>query len=160
MWKNIVNFENYLISDKGEIKSIKTGKIMKPWLNKEGYLTITLKNIYGKRKTFKVHRLVARTFIPNPDNKITVHHIDKNKQNNKINNLEWRTHKEQRAIHFKIKKTEVPVMQMDLENKIIQIWHSQQAASKILDIPRTNINKCCNRKRKTAGGFKWQYVRI
>lgn len=104
MWKNIVNFENYLISDKGEIKSIKTGKIMKPWLNETGYLTITLKNIYGKRKTFKIHRLVAQAFISNPDNKITVHHIDKDKLNNKVNNLEWRTHKEQRAIHFKIKK--------------------------------------------------------
>lgn len=131
---------------------------MKPWVNGEGYYSVTLKNRAGKRKTFKVHRLVAQAFIPNPDDKATVHHIDKDKLNNKVSNLEWRTHKEQRAIHFKIKKTEVPVVQMDLEDEVIQVWHSQQAAAKVLGIPRTNINKCCNGKRKTAGGYKWRYM--
>lgn len=156
MWRDIKGYENYIISDKGEIKSIKTGKIMQKWINSDGYYSVTLKHQNGKRKTFKVHRLVAQAFIPNPESKPTVHHIDEDKLNNKVENLEWRTYKEQSAVHFRRKLTSVPIIQLDLNGNFIQEWPSQQIASKILDIPRTNINKCCNGKREAAGGYKWK----
>ena len=157
MWRDIKNFENYMISDDGIIKSVKTGKIMKTWINIDGYASITLKHKNGTRKTFKVHRLVAQTFIPNPENKPTVHHIDQNKLNNTVDNLEWKTYKEQSDVHFHRNSTSKPVKQYSIDGEFIQEWPSQSAASRISHVPRTNINKCCNGERESAGNFKWSF---
>lgn len=96
IWKNIDGFDNYKISNFGRIKSLnyynKTNKekIMKPYIQPNGYNKITLwKN--KKSYQFYVHRLVAQTFIPNPNNLETVNHKDENKSNNKVSNLEWMT---------------------------------------------------------------------
>ena len=71
------------------------GKKLKPSIDKDGYEKVVLtKN--GVRKTYLVHRLVATAFLPNPDNKATVNHIDGNKRNNNVNNLEWATYREQK----------------------------------------------------------------
>lgn len=70
------------------------GKPLKYSLNHNGYCIINF-NHYDKRKGYAIHRLVAETFIPNPENKPTVNHIDGNKQNNSVENLEWSTYKEQ-----------------------------------------------------------------
>lgn len=156
MWLDIKGYD-YMVSDKGEIKSVKTGVVMKPYVNGDGYHSVTLKGKNGKRKTFKVHRLVAQAFIPNPENKPTVHHIDQNKLNNAVENLEWKTYKEQSNVHFHRKLTSIPVNQYSLEGEFIQSWPSQQAAAKVLEIPRTNINKCCQGKRESAGGYRWKY---
>ena len=90
----IPNFPDYFISRDGVIKSKKQGKemIMKTLINKKGYEIIRLYN--NKRKTKKVHRLVALTFIPNPENLPQVDHIDRNKQNNCVDNLRWVTSQE------------------------------------------------------------------
>lgn len=93
MGKNIVkeikNYEGfYTISNRGVIHSLHTGKIIKQHLNRYGYYQVRLyKN--KKPKNFTVHRLVAETFIPNIHNVETVNHIDGNKTNNKVENLEW-----------------------------------------------------------------------
>ena len=91
-WKDIEGYENkYQISNFGNVRN-KLGNIMKPFNNK-GYLCISLfKN--NKKKHFRVHRLVAQHFIENKDNKKEVNHIDGNKKNNKVNNLEFVTSKE------------------------------------------------------------------
>lgn len=71
------------------------GKLLKPKTDKYGYNVVTLsKN--GIRKTYTIHRLVALTYLPNPENKPTVNHIDGNKQNNTVENLEWADYKEQK----------------------------------------------------------------
>lgn len=93
MTKLIKGFSNYSISKDGVITNTKTKMIKKPWLGKVGYYYIDL---YANNKSTKVavHRLLAQEFISNPENKRTVNHIDGNKLNNKLDNLEWATQSE------------------------------------------------------------------
>ena len=91
-WKNVVydgvNYEGYQVSNTGEIRSLKTGKILKQEKTNNGYL---LTNLYknGKRKKLLVHRLVAEAFIPNPLNLPEVNHKSENKQDNRVENVEY-----------------------------------------------------------------------
>jgi hypothetical protein len=92
-FKTIVDFDNYAVSNCGNIKNIKTNKILKPTNDGRGYYKINLhKN--GISTTKKLHRLIAESFIDNPDNKPFIDHIDSNKLNNNIDNLRWATNQE------------------------------------------------------------------
>lgn len=103
--KAIKGYEDYLISDTGQVYSLKSGKYLKSRKSREYYQVNLYKD--GKHKTFKVHRLVAQAFIPNLDNKPTVDHIDRDPSNNQVDNLRWATPKEQNynrdLINFAIK---------------------------------------------------------
>ena len=93
IWADIVGYEgHYQISTFGRVKSFYRGKqrILAPFIDKDGYFQIAL----GRGKKFKIHRLVATAFIPNPDDKPQINHIDGNKMNNHVNNLEWCTNRE------------------------------------------------------------------
>jgi len=85
IWKDI--FEKYQVSSLGNVRNKKTGKLISQRNTKKGYLQIDLYN--KKKKTFRVHRLVAEVFIPNPANKLEVNHINGNKKDNRAINLEW-----------------------------------------------------------------------
>jgi hypothetical protein len=91
-WKFINGYENYKISDHGNVKNIITNKMLKPRINNRGYNNVDLYNI-GKR-TKPIHRLVAEAFLENPDDKRCVDHIDRNKLNNHISNLRYATDSE------------------------------------------------------------------
>lgn len=92
-WKEVVGYLNYLVSAEGEVLNINTGRILSQSVNPKGYRLVSLgKN--GKYKQYLVHRLVAKAFIPNPDNKPVVNHKDSNRGNSNRSNLEWVTHKE------------------------------------------------------------------
>lgn len=177
IWKSIENFNNYEISSLGNIRNIKTNKNLKPYLDNKGYLNITLsKN--NINKIFKIHRLVALTFIPNFKNKPTVNHIDKNKQNNCILNLEWATMSEQNmAINKNIslnKNSKIAVYRINPEtNIIINKYNSISEAAKWLFDTKltknTDFNKIvcssisskicavANGNRNIAYNFKWEY---
>ncbi|EJO9576006.1 HNH endonuclease [Salmonella enterica] len=94
-WKDITGFEGkYQISNNGNVSSYLSGKILKPQVNRQGYLVVNLYYEVGKARKFRIHRLVAEHFIPNPDNKPFVNHLDGDKSNNDEDNLEWSTSEE------------------------------------------------------------------
>lgn len=90
IWKTTSDYPNYEVSTNGQVKKKSTGKILVCTDDSRGYPAVTLINDTGQH-TKNIHRLVAETFIPNPENKRTVNHKDGNKRNNHISNLEWNT---------------------------------------------------------------------
>lgn len=113
MFKNLiyggVTYDNFLIDENGDIKSLKTNHIYTKTIGKSGYLMVSLPlGRRGSVKTIRVHKAMAETFIPNPNHYPIVHHKDEDKTNFKIENLEWTTSKENTKCHMieESKKTE------------------------------------------------------
>lgn len=162
VWK-IINFENliilnnYEISSLGNIRNYKTKRILKIRNIINGYSNICLNG-----KTFKVHRLVAIAFIDNPNNKPTVNHIDKNKHNNKLDNLEWATYTEQKN-HSKNRvfnhNREIWKIEIKTNEKLKKYNTIKEAGLEINSKQNSfkNISSCALGKTKTAYGFKWKY---
>ena len=94
MWKEAYGFDNYLCNEQGQIYSLISKKIMKTHNDKDGYQCLRMTVEKGKAVTVKAHRLIAQTFLPNPENKPFVNHKNGNKKDNAISNLEWCTVKE------------------------------------------------------------------
>jgi len=113
------------------------GKQLKPKIDKYGYKIITLSN-KGVRKCFSIHRLVAMAFIPNPLRKPTVNHIDGNKQNNFVDNLEWATQKEQKEHSIKtgLCKNNVIALQNANKRKAITIFINNKKYNSIKEASR------------------------
>jgi len=94
-FKDIKGYEDrYQVTSWGRVFNVDKQKFIKPYIHDKGYLRVDLYEENGKKKHHKVHRLVAKAFIPNPDHKPQVNHIDGNNQNNSITNLEWVTNNE------------------------------------------------------------------
>ncbi len=136
------------------------GYEMKGNVNSYGYRVVSLTKD-GKKKDHKVHRLLAIAFIPNPNNYECVNHIDGNKLNNSLYNLEWcskgynnRHARSELGIDFHAK----PVIQSDGDGKIIAIWANANTAATILDCPSPMITACCNGTAQSSGGYKWSYA--
>lgn len=113
--QTIPNFSNYLINRNGEIFSKISNKFLKTYINAVGYEAIKLIDDLGKKKHLLIHRVLAELFIPNPENKREVNHIDINRANNSLNNLEWVTPSENVRHAFRVRKhkksidyTEIP----------------------------------------------------
>lgn len=132
-----------------------------------GYPIISLsKN--GKLKTKTIHRLVAETFIPNPNNYKVINHIDCDKTNNNVNNLEWCTQKHNIIESFKNELQKAPigkdsncskeVEQYDLQGNLIKRWDCTMDIQRQLGIANQLISACCLGKSKTSNGFIWRYV--
>ena len=137
-YKWVIGYENlYAISDKGDVYSFRSHKYLKPHPNHKGYLMVDLYDGFGGREKGIIHRMVAKAFIPNPDNKPEVDHIDTNRQNNNVYNLRWVTRKENQNNDLTRKHNSDTrkgkyygeknpnskhVIQKDLNENIIKIW--------------------------------------
>ena len=167
VWKDIQGYEGlYAVSNFGNVKNIVSDKTLKKLPSKAGYLTVALyKNKIPKRCT--IHRLVAKAFIPNPDEKETVNHIDGDKHNNIVANLEWATRAENNihayitglkiGINHKNNKSSMPIEQYDKEMHLIRVYPSMNEAGRN-GFSVAEICKCCKGKSKTHHGYIWKYA--
>lgn len=155
----IDGFENYEVSNLGKVRNIKSGIMLKPKLNKNGYLRHCLSE-NNKQKFLYLHRIIATAFIDNPEKKPCVNHIDENKTNNDLSNLEWCSVRENNIHGTRIKraaeKRSKKVIQLDLNDNVLNIFESMTQAEQETGVDASSISKCCNGKLKSAGGFKWR----
>ena len=124
---------------------------------KDGYYYVQLCE-NGKRKRVSVHRLVAETFIDNPCNFPMVNHKDENRENNKVNNLEWCTEK------YNTNYGNARVKQAKAVSKAVvcietgEVFCSQKEAGQIIKVAYQHICDCCKGKKQTCGGYHWRYA--
>ena len=177
-WRDIPNYEGlYQASNLGRIKSLERiakkeynndrivkERIMNGTKNQDGYLKVHFKNKERNiDKGLFIHRLVASAFIPNPNNLPQIIHIDGNKLNNNVDNLEWCTnlYNQQHAWKNNLHKPTIhkgkKVKQYDLKGNFIKEYPSISNASKETRINISNIYSALNKKRKVAGGYIWIY---
>lgn len=161
VWRKIKSFPNYQISNLGNVKNIVTNKKTSQWKKKNGYLEVTL-HVNGIKKNLYVHRLAAEAFIPNPDGLSDVNHIDEDKTNNCINNLEWMSHFTNcnygsRGLKISSRLSK-PVIQMDLSGNVIQRFPSLISVSKA-GFGFGNVANVCLGTKEIAYGYKWKYER-
>lgn len=147
IWKQFRD-SNYSVSDSGQIKNIKTERILKTELI-SGYQRFKIK-INDKLTPFYIHRVVAEVFILNPTNLEYVDHIDGNPLNNTVSNLRWVTHKDNTRYACAIS-----VDQLDLEGNLIKTWPCMSDARKIYG---SHISCCVRGKVSTVHGFRWRYT--
>ena len=170
-WRYIPGFIGlYQASNHGRIRSVdhtdslgrsRKGQVLSQRMHPAGYLYVNLWKD-GKRQTHKVHRLVAISFIPNPCNKQEINHIDEDKTNNNVKNLEWCTHKEN-INHGTCKER----ISLTLGKKVQQLKNGVVIAEfdSIKDAglhvgasgSKNSIGRCCLGKQKSSYGYQWRY---
>ena len=183
IWKDIPGYEKYYMAStlgrikskdrviktvlKGkEIKYIKRGRIMTPCLNSGKYLGLPI-NTDKLKKNENVHRLIAITFLPNPNNLPCVNHKDENKLNNCIDNLEWctvnynvnygyRNHNVSKSLKNNPKISKI-VLQFDTKGNLIKEWSSLNQIKRELNLNISRISLKCRGKVKQFGNYIWKY---
>ena len=183
-WRPVVGYEGlYEVSDFGEVRSLdrwrgngkgyfQETRVKKPVKQANGYLYVGLYKD-GKPKMYRVHRLVAQAFIENPYNLPEVNHIDEDKTNNVVSNLEWCDRKyninhgtgHQRSAEAQrgVKRSYVAealgkkVIQMTLDGVFVKEWESTKECGRN-GFNQSHVCDCCNGKRKTHKGYRWVYA--
>jgi len=181
-WRVIQNWERYAVSNRGRVVSLglpyrhygklktKFPQLLKPVPTNGNppYLTIVLYNGNGCKRRFVVHRLVADSFIPNPNNLPYINHIDENSLNNNVANLEWCTqeYNNNYGTHNKrmaetLSKTtwkRRKVVQLSCDNDYIRTFDTLKDAAKSVDVTASSIGSCCRGIKSHIGGYKWMYL--
>lgn len=163
-WKKIIynNDElNYSISENGDVRNDKTNYILTNSLQ-NGYYSVRLSVKPNVGKHFRINRLVAQAFVPNPENKAFVNHIDGNKLNNNKENLEWVSPSEN-SVHAYNTGLRKPnrtksVTQFSLDGELIMIFDSLREAERQTGVLQPKITEVCVGTRKSAGEFQWRYT--
>ena len=157
-WKDVPGYEGlYLVSDRGRVLGIKRG-LQSPATDEYGYLRTSLCKD-GEMRSFYVHRLVALAFIPNPEGKETVNHLNEDKQDNRVENLEWASVPENNTYGGRIARASASrkraVIATDADGHEYRFDGIVDAVSK-LGVQKSSILKCCRGLQHTAGGFTWK----
>lgn len=177
IWKDIPGYEGYYqVSNFGRIKRLErisirsNGKsdkalffieerLKKIQTQNQGYSQVVLYRD-SKPKTFRVNVLVAKLFVPNPDNKPFVNHIDGNKKNNRSDNLEWVTAKENIVHAYKhglMNHYKRAILQLDESGNILNRFASLEEAANSVNGSKGNICMVCKGERNRSYGYKWKY---
>lgn len=176
MWKEIPGYEGfYSVNKRGEVLShagksqggnniLSKEKLLKANKDKGGYEYVVF-CVNKKRKTLKIHRIVATAFIPNPENKPCVNHINGVKNDNRIENLEWNTYSENTIHSYKAlgqkpsKHNEKKVNQLTMQNEHIATFTSLSEAARALNISSSAIRHAVLKGgRRIANGYRWEYA--
>lgn len=160
-WRVIEQYPHYEVSNKGNVRHIGKGN-RKLCYSATGYMTVYIRH-NGKYKNLRVHRLVAMAFIPNPQNKPHVNHIDGNKVNNKAENLEWCTpsENEQHKVNvLGIKQNPPHITKPVVCVETGFVYASIQDAANRTGTNHRHIGEVANGKRKTAGGVRWRFCDV
>lgn len=167
VWKPIIAYKKgktydftgkYEVSNEGQVRNIKTGKLLKASVNNDGYEYVGLR-IDGKQQAFKVHRLVAMAFIPTDNYELEVNHKDEVRHNNKVENLEWVTHKENcnhgtRTLKSSLSRgKKIVAIKGDKVIPFNAINHVDE-----LGFNRRCVYDCLNGNRKTHKGYTFKYA--
>ena len=178
-WRAVAGYEGlYEVSNLGRVRSLgrtitrntRWGtvkpytikpRVLKPLHSQGDYCYVHLFGTDGTSTNHKVHRLVAKAFVPNPDNLNEVNHIDEDKDNNRADNLEWVTHiancnygtRNERAAAKRGRQVE----QLTLDGHHVAFYQSTSEASRMTGIGRKNIGECLCLRSQTAGGYRWKY---
>lgn len=162
-WRDIYvesKLTHYQISDIGLVKNNLTNKLLEGSHDSRGYKIVSI-YANGKMYSIKVHRLVAQAFIPNPDNKPTVNHRDGNKDNNKVSNLEWATHKENidHAIETGLRNlrgtnASSNIYSEEVVHKVCELFEKGMTCKNISKILNVNINL----PRRILYANKWKHI--
>lgn len=143
---------NVFVSRNGDIWNM-NGKKLRSFKNNRGYMIVEIDGKHLRR----VHRIVAKTFIPNPMHKREVNHIDGNKEHNSIDNLEWATRSENMKNYYDSDYSRCKPVLCLSDGRIIKRYHSATEAKKD-GFCSQSISSCCNGKRKHHKGYSWKFA--
>lgn len=155
--KIIPDYPNYSIDVNGVVTNITTKRQVKQQLNQRRYIVELWKN--NKKKHSLVHRLIAQAYIPNPNNLPQINHIDGNPSNNKLENLEWITDRDNKLHAHKtglVNKYKIPILQYTLDGVFIKEYSSILEANVATNVDRKSIKLNIEGKYKQAGNYIWK----